>query len=99
MRKIPTVYDNGGETLDRYTIIYTCRPFRGNRRKYWEYIASCETGAGYWQHGELNEAPGPYLGKRMPFENLPDSVQRRYNREAGFASVVTVQVQDKPGIW
>lgn len=99
MRKNPAVYDNGGETLDRYTIVHTCRPFRGNGRKFWEYIASSPTGAGIWIHGELNERPGPHLGKRIPFESLPAPVRNRYNREAGFGSAVTVMVQDKPGIW
>ena len=81
MRKIPTVYDNGGETIDRYTIVHTCRPFRGNRRKYWEYIGSCDTGAGFWQHGELNEQPGPHLGERVPFNSLHPRVQALYNNE------------------
>lgn len=81
MRKIPKVYDNGGETLDRYTIVHTCRPFRGNRRKLWEYIGSCDTGASFWQHGELNEQPGPYLGKRIPFASLPGPVRDRYDQE------------------
>jgi len=61
------IYDNGGETLDRYTIFLS----DGND----DYIAASETGAGFYQHGE-GAKRGRHLGKKVPFTSL--STQLRH---------------------
>lgn len=73
-------YDNGGETADRYTVVY-----HGNQvRKrfggfvYLEMSAEPFHPQGIGQHGESREGfidmPAySHLGKRIPFASLPPS--------------------------
>ena len=80
-------YDNGGESVDRYTIVFTGR-YRHNTGGAQWYVAS--SGApthpqGCYQHGEFQ--PGrsgncgvdrpsyAHLGKRVQFADLPESVR------------------------
>lgn len=70
-------YDNGGDTLDRYTII----PPRWAGRDYRERSGAwCAIGASehpfhaYGQH--CSAAPGPHLGRRVRWADLPEDVQR-----------------------
>ena len=68
-------YDNGGKTIDRYTVVYMDRP----EREAGLYVA---IGAsefpfhplGFGQH--CTAMPGRHLGKRIPFESLPKDVQK-----------------------
>ena len=66
-----TVYDNGGETLDRYTI------FIDDNTN--ECIAACTTGAGFYQHttGERGE----HLGELVSFDSLAKSLKARVMQE------------------
>ena len=69
------IFDNGGKTIDRYTIVpprwasdYKCG--------YWEAIASSEHPfhpQGFGQHVECT--CGPWLGKRIHWNDLPPDVQ------------------------
>lgn len=84
MLKVPICYDNGGESYDRYTLISSGQVFRRGWGVYWEYIASNEDPThplGFWQHGEMKEKPGKFLGKRIKFADLPDAVKRLYQWE------------------
>lgn len=58
------VYDNGGETLDRFTVF----PWPGELT----FLGLDRRGRGFSQWGELPPGvePGPHLGKRIPFDNL-----------------------------
>lgn len=76
-RYVCKVYDNP-ETYDRYTAV-----FRGTRynsgRLYWPYLGMSENPFhpfGFRQHGDLNEFPGTYLGKRVDFNKLPEDVKK-----------------------
>lgn len=51
------IYDNGGETLDRYTIFLSHASD--------DYIAADTDGRGFYQHGEGAER-GRHLGKKSP---------------------------------
>lgn len=75
------VWDNGGETADRYTVM----PPRSGRAaaQYrqrdgsWHCIgASCDPyhpqGVGMW----CSAYPGPHLGKRIHWDELPEPVKR-----------------------
>ena len=75
------IWDNGGETADRYTVIFKARRHRG--RLYWPYLASGDAPfhpQGFGQHGEFTSREqakgGKHLGKRVPFEAVPQDVQR-----------------------
>lgn len=66
------IYDNGGETLDRYTIFLS----HAND----DYIASDINGAGFYQHGE-NGKRGRHLGKKVPFTSLSSELRHRLAEE------------------
>lgn len=62
------IYDNGGETLDRYTIFLAA----GSD----DYIAASEHGSGFYQHGEGGKR-GRHLGKKVPFTSLSTELRIR----------------------
>lgn len=73
------IYDNGGETLDRYTVLFTKKRVDG------EFIGlgMSENPAhpqGFGQHftsAEILDYPqSSHLGKRIKFEDLPEDCQR-----------------------
>lgn len=72
------IYDNGGKTFDRYTIV----PPRWAGEDYkvhgsWACIGSSEDPfhpQGFGQHTVC--LPGPHLGKRIHWNQLPEKVQR-----------------------
>lgn len=72
------IWDNGGKTFDRYTIVFKAR--RYDYRLYWPYLGASENPfhpQGFGQHGESSEPMGgKHLGKRIAFEALPEDVQR-----------------------
>ncbi len=76
-----TVYDNGGTTFDRYTIIL---------RDYGYAIGAGETGNvpnGFF----MSLAPGEYyegshLGRLVEFESLPERVQKDIRAELRIAA-------------
>lgn len=65
-------YDNGGETADRYTVVYT-------RTADYFYVGMSENPyhpQGFGQHGEGKDGPidrpkYAHLGKRISFHDLP----------------------------
>lgn len=72
------VYDNGGETCDRYTVVFTGRRGLGGRM----YLGMSEKPyhpQGFCQHGESNtplDRPRyAFLGKRIKFSDLPQDCQ------------------------
>jgi len=84
-------YDNGGETADRYTVVYT-----GNYRARDEWCQYVGMSAmpfhpqGFCQHGEhptpIDRPRYGHLGKKVTFANLPDDCRR-------------VVIQDYRAIW
>lgn len=78
--RIKAIYDNGGETLDRYTVVFDNRriDYRCN-----EYTLAYEclclsdnpghpTGVSMW--GECNI--GNHLGKKITLKSLPKHIQK-----------------------
>lgn len=55
------IYDNGGDTLDRYTIFLEANSD--------DYIAADENGNGFYQHGHGGKR-GRHLGKKVAFTSL-----------------------------
>jgi hypothetical protein len=81
-RLVCKIWDNGGETIDRYTIGFKMRA-AGPGMRYWPYLAASENPfhpLGFGQYGEwarwYDAKGGKHLGKRIPFEALPDAVQQ-----------------------
>ena len=77
-------YDNGGETADRYTIVFTKRPLRYNDGKFmeWMYLVASyypfnPQGIGLHDgSAELIDKPTyKHLGKKVAFETLPPDVK------------------------
>ena len=71
------IYDDGGETFDRYTICL--KAYRSYRGLIYPYLAASThpfDAHGFGQHGE-NDTPidGKHLGKRIAFEDCPKDVQ------------------------
>ena len=75
------IWDNGGETADRYTIILPrwTKDWYNEKlygRRVWNCLASSAEPfhpQGFGQHGSA--VPGPHLGKRIRFQALPEQVQ------------------------
>lgn len=70
------IYDNGGDTLDRYTVFpYTNSQTVGERLI---YLGMAEGGVGFSQWGELPSSSqhGPHLGKLVKFDDLSEQTRR-----------------------
>ena len=74
------IFDNGGQTLDRYTIIDT---HSLNDREY-EAVSASKTGSGFYQHIEV------YIGwvqettdRQIEFAELDENLQKMLVNEFG----------------
>lgn len=70
------IYDNGGKTFDRYTVVFMNRPYAPNSALL-EALAMSEDPfhpQGFGQH--CSAMTGRHLGKRIKFEDLPEPCQR-----------------------
>lgn len=76
-------YDNGGKTLDRFTILFSDDPaFAPTRAGHLPGLAASEQPfhpQGFGQH--IEAAPGRHLEKRIAFFDLPADVRRFVARE------------------
>ena len=75
---IKAIYDNGGETFDRYTVYFTMK----NYQSYYECLGmSAEPfhPQGFGQHG--TGQLGPHNGKRIQFSELPAGCQKAVNQD------------------
>ena len=77
-------YDNGGETCDRYTVVYTGRYTHKTGGVSW-YVGMSSNPfhpQGFGQHGEsstnvpIDKPSYKHLGKKIKFEKLPKDCQR-----------------------
>lgn len=74
------IYDNGGKTCDRYTIIpprWAGAQWRENYPGGWQAIGS--NAAPFHPQGigmHVSATPGPHLGKRIHWGALPEDVQK-----------------------
>lgn len=69
------IYDNGGETLDRYTAVYMMLP--EHRADTYSAVGMSErpfSPQGFGQH--CTAMPGRHLGKRIKFTDLPADCQK-----------------------
>lgn len=82
-------YDNGGESFDRYTVVFTKKTDRGHS----QYVAMSSNPfhpQGFYQHEEsfefIDKPSYRHLGKKISFEQLPADCQ-------------TAVIQDYKEIW
>lgn len=75
------IYDNLGETFDRYTVVFTGR-YKG-RDGICHYLGMSENPyhpQGFGQHGEsqdvIDRPKYGHLGKKIKFTDLPEDCQR-----------------------
>jgi hypothetical protein len=68
--KIKAIYDNGGKTFDRYTVV-SALPYN---HTLWECLGLSQDGFSFsqWSGCQL----GSHLGKRVVFDLLPEQVQK-----------------------
>ena len=70
------IYDNGGETFDRITIIFLNEKRKDREGNYlYNAIGSSHTGSGFFQHTEAMR--GKHLGKKITFDKLTPELQAR----------------------
>jgi hypothetical protein len=81
------VYDNLGETLDRYTVTYTRGIQFGKHKTYFVLGMNCApfSPQGIGQHSEYGyrvDFPSyKHLGKRIGFSDLPENCQRAVDQD------------------
>ena len=74
------VYDNGGETLDRYTIVMN-QPTVYLGEEWIDYIG-CNTPNSYWQHGQARASEfSTGKDKRISASELPVESQLQLLKE------------------
>lgn len=69
------VYENGGETLDRYTIIHKKKWRVHNHSRLYYAVGADANGISFFQHCEAQR--GKHLGKVIPFVYLSGELQQR----------------------
>ena len=64
------IYDNGGESIDRYTIFKSREKGRWDRHgnRVFNAISASKTGAGFYMH--IEAIKGTHLGKKVEFQDL-----------------------------
>ena len=70
-----SIYDNGGKTLDRITVIFNDKKRVAKDGVLYDCIASSETGSGFYQHSEAMK--GVHLGKKIEFNKLSLPLQNK----------------------
>ena len=76
-------YDNGGETLDNFTVVYTRTHLRLGAERYYTSVSMNDMPffpSGICQHGEhprlIDRPTSSHLGRRIPFSALPEDCRR-----------------------
>ena len=75
---LKAVYDNGGQTVDRYTVILSEGDAIPPRVPCLGLSDNPDSPQGFSQYGECLE--GEHLGKKISFEDLPENVQEYVKR-------------------
>ena len=63
-----SIYDNGGKSYDRITVIFNDRKRVTKDGVLYECIAASENGNGFYQHSEAMKCK--HLGKKIDFSKL-----------------------------
>lgn len=79
------VYDNQGETFDRYTIVFTLKKVDGS---FQNIGASGDSMNSYYQRGysrdQIDTPTYSHLGKKISFLDLPETLQTKVLEDYNF---------------
>ena len=76
MYKIIAIYDNGGKTLDRYTIVTNRKVSEKNNGRYtYDALSVSENGLGVFMW--IQCVRGNHLGKKIEFTSLSEKLQNK----------------------
>jgi hypothetical protein len=78
---ILAIYDNGGKTFDRYTVILSQKFMRPSKKSYYVALGlsfNPDSPQGFSQFGEA--ILGSHLGKKIPWNQLPERVRKHITR-------------------
>ena len=70
-----SIYDNGGKSYDRITVIFNYRKIVTKDGVLYECIAASETGSGFYLYSEAMK--GKHLGKKIDFSKLSLPLQNK----------------------
>ena len=70
-----SIYDNGGKSYDRITVIFNDRKRVTKDGVLYECIAASENGSGFYLHSEAMK--GKHLGKKKDFSKLSLPLQNK----------------------
>ena len=70
-----SIYDNGGKTFDRITVIYNDKKRVTKDGILYECIAASENGSGLYLHSEAMK--GKHLGNKIDFSKLSLPLQNK----------------------
>ena len=74
-----SIYDNGGKTFDRITVIFDKEKRVTKDGILYNCVASSETGSGFYIHSEAIK--GKHLGKKITFYQLTPELQKLIKKE------------------
>ena len=70
-----SIYDNGGKSYDRITVIFNDRKRATKDGVLYECISASENGSGFYLHSEAMK--GRHLGKKIDFSKLSLPLQNK----------------------
>ena len=70
-----SIYDNGGKTIDRITVIFDKEKRQTKDGILYNCIVASETGSGFYLHSEAMK--GKHLGKKIDFSKLSLPLQNK----------------------
>ena len=70
-----SIYDNGGKSLDRITIVFNKFSNYTNGQLLYDAISSSENGSGIFSW--TTAMKGRHLGKKITYNDLSDELKRR----------------------
>ena len=70
-----SIYDNGGKTLDRITVIFDKEKRQTKDGIIYNCVVASENGSGIYQHSEAMK--GRHLGKKIDFSKLSLPLQNK----------------------
>lgn len=73
--KVIAVYDNGGKSLDRYTIVFNSIASKNRNRYQYDAISASENGVGVFMWVQCER--GKHLGKKIEFASLSKELQKK----------------------
>ena len=77
-------YDNGGKTMDRYTVVFTGNYTHKTQRQHWHLGMNSQPFHGIGLRGEsdtqIDRPSYGHLGKKIKFDDLPEQCQECVNQ-------------------